>query len=60
MSKVESFKMIINDQEIVESARTDMYVIFNIDASRFTTNTGSYYIVNQDDEFISDGNWNIY
>ena len=60
MTKVETFKMVIENREIVESGRNDIYVIFNINTNLFTNNYGTYKITNQDDEFISSGNWTKY
>ena len=60
MTKVETFKLIIENTEYVEVGRNDIYVIFSIPASKLNTNSGTYDIVNQDDEYISSGNWKIY
>lgn len=60
LSKVERFKMKINDEEIIESGRNDIYVLFQINSTSFTNSSGKYIIVNQDNEFISDGNWYLY
>lgn len=57
MTKVSIFKLLINNQEIVESARNDMYVIFSIDGKKISEYSGKYDIVNQDDEYISSGNY---
>ena len=35
-------------------------VIFDINANMITSSGGTYNIVNQDDEYISSGNWIIY
>ena len=60
MTKVETFKIVIENTEYVEVGRNDIYVIFSIPASKLNTNSGTYDIVNQDDEYISSGNWKIY
>lgn len=60
LSKVESFNLNINDLKIVESARNNNYVIFKIQANKLTTKSGTYHICNQDDEYISSGQWSIY
>lgn len=57
MTKVETFKLLIDNIEVVESARNDMYVIFSIDGKKISSYSGKYDIVNQDDEYISSGNW---
>jgi len=60
MSKVEMFKLKLDDIEYSEIGRNDVYVIFDINANMITASGGTYNIVNQDDEYISSGNWIIY
>ena len=60
MTKVETFKLVIEDVEYVESARNDIYVIFNINGGQIKKTSGTYSILNQDDEFISTGVWVTY
>ncbi len=60
MTKVETFKMLIDGNEIVESMRNDAYVIFSIDAKLLVSQSGSYDIITQDDEYINTGNWLLY
>lgn len=60
MTKVESFKLKINDIEYIETGRNDIFVIFNINANTITSGNGTYDIFNQDNEYISSGNWIIY
>ena len=57
MTKVETFKLLLNGNEYVESGRNDVYVIFNIKGDGFTTSNGIYDIIDQDDEYISSGNY---
>lgn len=59
MTKVNTFKMVIDGQTFVEYGRNDIFVIFNIDANKINTTTGSYHILNQDDEYISSGTYTI-
>lgn len=59
MSKVDAFKISINSQVFIEYARNDVYVIFKINTSLLTTTSGQYHILNQDDEYISSGNYII-
>ena len=59
MTKVETFRMKIGDNEYKEIGRNDIYVIFTINSSELLSNSGYYNIVNQDDEYISSGNWTI-
>jgi len=60
MTKVETFKMLINNMELVEIGRNDVYVLFNINAAELSVTAGYYTIVNQDNEYLSEGVWNIY
>ena len=65
MTKVETFKIIINGVTIIEYARNNNYVIFNINtnsvlnASDMNATSGEYHIMNQDDEYLTSGNWSI-
>lgn len=60
MTKVETFKLIIDNVEYIESGRNDIYIIFSIPAGNITKSSGTYNITNQDDEYISSGNWKIF
>lgn len=60
MTKVETFKIVIENTEYIEAGRNDIYVIFSIPANMLNSTSGIYDIVNQDDEYISSGNWKIY
>ena len=60
MTKVTLFKLVINNHEYKEIGRNDVYIIFGIDAMDINTNTGKYDIFNQDDEYISSGEFNLY
>lgn len=60
MTKVTLFKLVINNNEYKEIGRNDVYIIFGIDAMDINTNTGKYDIFNQDDEYISSGEFNLY
>ena len=63
MTKVETFKIVMNTVTLVEYARNDNYVIFNINTDKilFATDTntysGEYHVLNQDDEYITSGKW---
>jgi hypothetical protein len=64
MTKVETFKMIIGNYSIVETARNNAYVIFTLSAAvvqylASTSGANVYYITNQDDELVSSGSWSI-
>lgn len=60
MTKVETFKIVIENTEYVESGRNDIYVIFSVPAANLKASSGIYNITNQDDEYISSGNWQLY
>lgn len=60
MTKVETFKIVINGNEYIEKGRNDIYVIFSINAKELNNDYGKYDIINQDDEYISTGNYTIY
>jgi len=60
MTKVDTFKLNIDGIEFVENSRNDIYVIFEINSAIFTSSSGTYNITNQDDEYISSGNWILY
>ena len=57
LSKVETFKIVIEDKEYVESGRTDIFVIFNINSNDIVGNEGSYNLLNEDGTYISSGKW---
>ena len=58
MTKVETFKLIIGGLSIIEHARNDAYVVFNIDTNKIDlTRKKEYHILTQDDEYISSGSW---
>ncbi len=59
LSKVNTFYMNIDGQQFIESARNEMYVIFKIQGNKINSNTGSYHISNQDNEYISSGNYQV-
>lgn len=65
MTKVETFKIVMNTVTLVEYARNDNYVIFNINTDKilFATGTdtysGEYHVLNQDDEYITSGKWSV-
>lgn len=57
MTKVNTFIMVIDGIRFIESSRNDIYVIFKIQSNLLNSNSGTYHISNQDDEYISSGNW---
>ena len=59
MTKVSLFKLIIDDLEITEFGRNDIYVIFEIDANDLTETSGNYNIVDFDNTYISSGVYSI-
>jgi hypothetical protein len=59
LTKVNTFYMNIDGQQFIESARNEIYVIFKIQANRLTAISGTYHISNQDNEYISSGNYTL-
>ena len=59
LSKVETFKLIINQIEYIETGRNNMFVIFNINGAKLASGSGTYIITNEDNEYISDGTYTV-
>lgn len=59
LSKVNTFYMNIDGQQFIESARNEIYVIFKVQGNKINSVTGSYHISNQDNEYISSGNYQV-
>ena len=60
MTKVKLFILNIEGNNIKESSRNDIYVIFNINATILNDFTGIYNILDENFEYISSGNYTIY
>lgn len=59
MTKVETFKLLIDSNTFVEVARNDIFTIFKIDTTVFSSQSGTYHILNEEDEYISSGKWTL-
>lgn len=59
MTKVETFRLVIDSRTVIESARTDIFTLFKVDTSTFKNHEGTYHILDQDGEYISSGKWSI-
>ena len=59
ISKVDLFIMTIENEILQEIGRKSNYVIFNINAIKLKETSGTYNIFNQDEEYITYGNWTI-
>ncbi len=59
MTKVETFKLLLNGNEYIEYGRADAFVIFEISGNNFSSSNGAYDILNQDDEYISSGAYSL-
>lgn len=59
MTKVNTFYIVIDNVKFIEIGRNDIYVIFNIQCNKLKNKFGSYYVTNEEDEYISSGNWSI-
>ena len=51
--------MTIENEILQEIGRKSNYVIFNINAIKLKETSGTYNIFNQDEEYITYGNWTI-
>ena len=60
LSKADTFKVVIENNEFPEVARNDAYVIFKVNAQEIKATSGQYNLLDQDDQFVSDGTWYIY
>lgn len=60
LTKVETFKLWINDIEYTEIGRNDVFVIFKINGSVLTEAVGYYDILNQDNEYIASGTYELF
>ena len=60
MTKVESFKLVIGNNNIIEYGRNDVYVLFEIKAGTISQNPGTYDIYNQDNEYLATGSYQLY
>lgn len=59
MTKVNTFYLVIDNVKFIETGRNDVYVIFNVQANKLTNTGGTYHVTNEEDEYISSGNWSI-
>ena len=60
MTKIDLFILNIDGNNIKESSRNDIYVIFNINSNILENNTGIYNILDQNFDYISSGNYIVY
>lgn len=60
MTKVETFKLSIENLMYTEIGRNDAYVIFRVNASEIENFVGRYDIFNEEDEYISSGDYSIH
>lgn len=59
LTKVDTFKLTIGEKQFIEMGRNDVYVIFKVKTNELNGDYGTYHISNQDDEYISSGNWTM-
>ena len=59
LTKVETFKLLLGNNEYIEYGRNNVYVIFNINGVGLTASAGKYIITNEKNEYISDGEYTI-
>jgi hypothetical protein len=60
LSKIDTFILEIEEVKFTESARNDAYVIFNINSTVLQNSVGYYNILNQDNEYITSGEYILY
>ena len=59
LSKISTFKIIIENTEYVEVGRNNIFVIFEINSNNLTDQSGSYNLIDNYGNYISSGNWTI-
>lgn len=59
LSKINTFKIVIENKEYVEIGRNNIFVIFEIDSNNLANQSGSYNLIDSQGNYISSGNWNI-
>lgn len=60
MAKVSAFILKLDGYEFTETERNDVYAIFTIPASKLSNAAGYYDIVNEDDEYITSGQYTVF
>lgn len=58
-TKVETFKIVIEGTEYTETGRNDVYVLFSINPLKITNKSGRYILINENGDYISNGNYYI-
>ena len=59
LTKVNTFKLKIDNKEFIEFGRNNIFVIFNINASELSETEGTYDITDDEGNYISSGKWSI-
>ena len=59
MTKVESFKLSIENNEYIEIGRNDIIVIFRVNSNDLENTSGVYNIFDDESNYITSGNWTI-
>ena len=59
LSKINTFKIVIENKEYVEIGRNNIFVIFEIDSNNLSSQSGSYNLIDNQGNYISSGNWNV-
>lgn len=57
MTKISSFKIMIEGHEYIETGRNDIFVIFRINTNDIDGVEGRYNLFDDEGNFISSGNW---
>jgi hypothetical protein len=59
LSKIGTFKIVIENTEYVEVGRNNIFVIFNINTNNISEQSGTYNLIDNNGNYISSGNWSI-
>lgn len=59
MSKIGTFKIVIENTEYVEIGRNNIFVIFDINSNNLDNQSGIYNLIDNNGNYISSGNWII-
>lgn len=59
LTKISTFKIVIENTEYVEIGRNNVFVIFEINSNDLVEQSGTYNLIDNQGNYISSGNWVI-
>lgn len=59
MSKISTFKIVIENTAYIETGRNNIFVLFEINTNNINNQYGIYNLVDDNGNYISSGNWSI-